>query len=116
MERDLQQALQAETYPMIEFRFLELIGGVTHDIDAGSYDATVAGRLSLAGRTQNISVRVHTVRVGHDRFRLRATLPLRMTDFQVQPPTALFGAIKAGNDLTVHFDLLLRAHTTGGLR
>ena len=109
MERDLQRALRAEAHPMIVFRFLDLVGGLTHDIDGGSYHATVTGRLSLAGRSRDVDVRIEARRLARDRFRLRATLPLRMTDFDVTPPTALFGAIKAKDDLTVQFDLLLAA-------
>lgn len=109
MERDMQRALRAELHPTIEFRFIRLIGGVTHDIDAGNYHATIAGQLSLAGETRNITLKVAAERLAHDRFRLQAVLPLRMTDFEITPPTALFGAIKAKNELTVRFDLDLRA-------
>jgi hypothetical protein len=35
-----------------------------------------------------------------------------MTDFGVTPPTALFGAVRARNSLTVHFDLVLEIRPT----
>ena len=50
-------------------------------------------------------------RVARDRFRLRARLPLRMTDFGVTPPTALFGMVKAKDDLVVTFDLYLQGRS-----
>ena len=39
------------------------------------------------------------------RFRLRGGLPLRMTDFGIQPPVALFGLIRARDELWVSVDL-----------
>ena len=111
MERDMYRALRADAHPAIEFRFHELVGAVTHDIDGGRYHAKIAGALSLAGETRRIAIDVVAQRVDRGRFRLKATLPLRMTDFRVTPPTALFGAIKARDELVVKFDLILE---TGG--
>ncbi|HYR28647.1 MAG TPA: YceI family protein [Thermoanaerobaculia bacterium] len=108
MERDLSRALRAAEFPSIEFRFTELIGGIEHDIDAGRYRAKIAGVLSLAGTARNIRLDVEAQRVAPNRFRLRARLPMKMTDFQITPPTALFGAIKARNELAVRFDLILQ--------
>lgn len=107
MERDMYRALRSQAHPAIEFRFTELVGGVNHDIDRGTYSATIAGELKLAGATRTIRVPVEATRLSTKRFRLRAHLPLRMTDFRITPPTALFGMVKAKNDLVVQFDLML---------
>ena len=113
MERDMYDALRAEHHPAIEFRFTELAGGINHDIDAGSYRAKITGVLTLAGQSRTIRLDVDAQRMSPDTFRLSARLPLKMTDYDIVPPTALFGAIKARNDLTVRFELVLRA---GGTR
>jgi hypothetical protein len=108
MERDMYKALRSDTFPMIEFTFEKLLGGISHDLDAGTYSAKIAGQLSLAGAKRNVSVDVQATRISRDRFRLQAHLPLRMTDFRIKPPTALFGMVKAKDDLIVHFDLVLQ--------
>ena len=108
MERDMYRALRSEANPTIEFHFRELVGGVRHDIDGGTYHAKIAGVLSLAGARRNVSIDVEAQRVSPGRFRLRAKLPLRMTDFRITPPTALFGMVKARDELVVHFDLYLQ--------
>ncbi|HYO75854.1 MAG TPA: YceI family protein [Thermoanaerobaculia bacterium] len=108
MERDMYRALRADAFPSIDFRFQNLVGGIRHDIDGGSYHATIAGVLSLAGARRNVTNDVEAQRIARDRFRLRAKLPLRMTDFRITPPTALFGVVKAKDDLVVHFDLILQ--------
>lgn len=111
MERDMYRALRAEENPVIEFEFRELAGGIRHDIDAGTYGATIDGVLSLAGERRKVKVHVEAVRVARDRFRLRARLPLRMTDFRITPPTALFGMVKAKNELEVQFELYLQSRS-----
>lgn len=112
MERDMYRALRSAEHPAIEFRFEKIVGGITHDIDRGTYRVNASGSLSLAGTRRNINVEIEARRVGPDQFRLRARLPLRMTDFRITPPTALFGAIKANDGLIVDFDLVLRATPT----
>ncbi len=109
MERDMYEALRSEQHPTIEFHFSELIGGVNHDIDGGSYHAKIAGVLSLAGAKRNVTIDVEAERIAPNRFRLRARLPLRMTDFRITPPTALFGMVKAKDELVVSFDLVVEA-------
>lgn len=109
MERDMYRALRAGQHPSIEFRFTELIGGINHDIDGRSYHAKIAGVLTLAGTSRNIRLDVDAQRVSSQSFRLTAQLPLKMTDYDIAPPTALFGAIKARDDLSVRFELVLRA-------
>ena len=116
MERDMYRALRSDAHPAIEFRFTKLVGGVDHDIDSGKYRATVAGVLSLAGAARTITVNVEVERIARDRFRLRARFPLRMTDFRITPPTALFGLVKASDDLVVHFDVVMQATSGKGNR
>jgi hypothetical protein len=109
MERDLRQALKAEKFPSIGFRLGGVRGPIGHDLDAGVYRTTVAGELALAGVRRELIIPVVAQRVSGTQFRLRAELPLQMTDFSILPPTALFGWIKANNGLVVHFDLVLEA-------
>jgi hypothetical protein len=107
MESDMRRALKADAHPRVAFTFRSLRGGVRHDLDTGLYHADIVGELSLAGRTRTIDVAVTAQRISRSSFRIRASLPLQMTDFGVTPPTALFGAIRARDALTVTFDLML---------
>jgi hypothetical protein len=108
MERDMHNALKAEAHPFIEFRFKDIRGAIVHDTPNERFQARVSGDISLAGVTRTIDLTVNAQRVARDRFRLQATLPMRMTDFGIKPPTGLFGAIKARNQLVVTFDLMLQ--------
>lgn len=107
MEADMTRALKADRYPAIVFHFEGLRSAIDHDIDTRQFRATIAGRLSLAGVTRTIEFPVTAQRTSRSRFRLTADLPVRMSDFAVTPPTALFGVIKAADALSVRFDLIL---------
>lgn len=107
MESDMRRALKADAHPAVRFSFRELRGGIRHDLDTGLYRAAITGDLTLAGVTRTIELTVSAQRLSRTSFRIRAELPLRMTDFSVTPPSALFGAIRARDGLTVHFDLTL---------
>jgi hypothetical protein len=107
MEKDMTRALKADRVPTITFRFAGLRSGITHHIDDRQFEATIAGQLSLAGVTREISFPVTARRLSRSQFRLTADMPVRMTDFGVAPPTALFGVVKAANELSVRLDLTL---------
>lgn len=111
MERDMMRALNAETLPYIRFRFLGVSGAIEHDIDQRHYRTTIRGEITLAGVTRRVDLPVVAERVTRNRFRIEARLALRMTDFGITPPTAFFGVIRAGDELRVHFDLLLEPET-----
>lgn len=104
METDLRRALKTDAHPVVRFTFAS-VREIEHDIKTNNYRATIRGDLSLAGVTRTIDLTVAAERLSRTTFHLHASLPLRMTDFGITPPSALFGAIRARNELTVHFDL-----------
>lgn len=107
MESDMRRALKADRHPDVAFRFVGLRGGIEHDIDGHLYRARIAGELTMAGATRPIELTITARRSPRRTFLLHAELPLRMTAFGIAPPTALFGAIRARDELTVRFDLTL---------
>jgi hypothetical protein len=108
MERDMYRALRSDSYPTIEFEFAQLVGAVTREGAAGRFKARINGVLALAGARRAVSLDVEAEQLPNGRYLLRARLPLRMTDFRITPPTALFGMIKANDRLVVQFDLVLQ--------
>jgi polyisoprenoid-binding protein YceI len=110
MERDLRHALRAPTHPEIRYRFRGVREARFTPTAAGApaYTLLVDGELTLAGSTRPVALRVIAARDG-ERFRLRGTLPLKMTDFGIRPPVALLGLIHAADELEVTLDVELVA-------
>jgi hypothetical protein len=106
MEHDMRKALRAASYPQIGYRFVRL--REARYTPAGAVPAfalRVEGEISLAGTSRPVTIEVTATQLAPDRFRLRGGLPLRMTDFGIQPPVALFGLIRARDELWVSVDL-----------
>ena len=101
MERDLRNALHADVHPQIRFRLQSYRVTPT----ATGYDGTVTGELTLNGTARPVTVAVTIVSDAAGRYRATGSTEVRMSTFGVRPPTAFFGAIRAGDDVTVSFDL-----------
>ena len=106
MEHDMRKALRAAQYPEIGYRFVRL--SEARYAPAGAVPAfalRVEGEITLAGASRPVTIDVTATQLGPGRFRLRGGLPLRMTDFGIQPPSALLGLIRARDELWVSVDL-----------
>ncbi|WP_286748125.1 YceI family protein [Roseivirga sp. UBA1976] len=96
MDKNAYKALYAEKYPIIEFRLQNL-----------SIDETGRGKalgtLFLAGTSREVSF---TVELQYTEGILEVTgrTAFRLTDFNIEPPTALMGTIKTGDDVTIEFN------------
>lgn len=106
MNRDMYEALQGDEHPTIQFELVEAHRVSNSDTTASGYDIVVQGKLAIAGTTRPVSVEAHGRFLSENRVRLTGRLPLQMTAFGVTPPTALFGLIKARNEIEVAFDLV----------
>jgi len=106
MNRDLQEALQADRFPEIRFELSEAV--VLEAPASDSARLEVAGALTIAGTTRTVRFEAAGQLLASGRVRLVGSLPLKLTDFNVKPPTALLGLIRVHDQITVHFDLVVR--------
>lgn len=111
MNRDLREAMKAELHPEVHF---ELIGyGPAVPIASNQDRLLVEGRLTIAGVTRTVEIDAVAERQANGTYRLRGHKRLRMSDFGIDPPTALAGLIRTHDQIAVRFDLL--ATTKGRL-
>lgn len=107
MNQDLYEALKAEKHPKITYELLraDLVSQSSHPDSVGWMKIQTRGLLTIAGVTDTTSLVVEGQQIGGTRFRVKGVKPLNMHDFDIKPPTALMGLIKASEKLTVHFDV-----------
>ncbi|GGE02248.1 hypothetical protein GCM10010831_00080 [Psychroflexus salis] len=100
MDSNTYEALKEEKNPNITFSFLE----ATQLEKTGNftYTANLKGNLSIAGNTQVVSI---PVEIDNNQTSLVANYTITMTDFGVDPPTAMFGTIKTGDAVNINFNL-----------
>ena len=101
MDNKTYKALKADADPQIIFL---LDAPVTVlPFRRGSKPVPLAGHLTLAGVTRPVALLVDEFDVTSDSMRFEGKQMIKMTDFGVKPPSALFGTLKAGPDITIYF-------------
>lgn len=104
MNKDLFTALKGAAHPRITF---SLSGLTTSGGSSASWQrARAAGQLQVAGISRPAQLDLQVRRLPDGRLQLRGSAALLMSDFGIEPPTAMLGLIKARNAFTVHVDLV----------
>lgn len=102
MDKNTYEALEEEDHPYITYN-LTRVNAVTPQ-GGNKYQVDASGSLTIAGTTRTIRMK-STVQVNSDgTLRITGSHAMKMTDFNVDPPTAMFGTITTGNDITIEFD------------
>lgn len=105
LDRHLRAALRAERHHEIRFR-MDSYDVAGPPAPGAPLAVTVHGRLTVAGVERRIDVLAAGLRVGGG-VRFRGQKDLLMTDYGINPPTLMLGAIKAANRVTVKFDVTI---------
>ena len=102
MDEKTYDAFDSKKNPNIVFQLTEASSIKLTDKDS---EITLTGNLSMSGETRKISFKTvgKTTKTGD--YQLKGSVPLKMTDFKIKPPTAMLGAMKTGDAVTVKFDV-----------
>ncbi len=102
MDNKTYEALKAAAYPEILFT-------VTAPMRLGQVRdcktvIPVKGELALAGICKPVTMMVKTFEIRQGNFSFEGSQRIKMTDYGVKPPSALFGTMRAGPEITIHFN------------
>ncbi|MCX2836776.1 YceI family protein [Salinimicrobium sp. MT39] len=67
-----------------------------------SCKVTTNGVLTIAGTKKNVEL-IFDAKVAGDKITLSGDKKIKMTDFKVDPPTAMFGTITTGDEVNIKF-------------
>jgi polyisoprenoid-binding protein YceI len=108
MNRDLRSTLQAEQHPEIRLDLQQIRfagSGIRESVGTAWTTVTATTLLSLAGETRRAEIEFRARAVGHEVYELVGAHNIRMTDFGIEPPTALLGLVKVEDHFRIHFKL-----------
>jgi polyisoprenoid-binding protein YceI len=107
MDDNLYKALNADATPNISYIMatFEAAPGETKD----SFTLKTIGTLSIAGKENKLSMEVVAVRMADGTVKATGMVPIKMTDFGIKPPTAIFGRLKTGDEVKINFELTVGA-------
>lgn len=104
MDRLMRNALKVQQHANITYALKA--SEVSASTDTG-YTLQTTGDLTLAGETREITMSVTGEMQSDGQIRFTGSYPMLMSDYNIQPPTAMYGALRTGNEVVVHFDLLI---------
>ncbi len=96
LDKKAHEAMKEEEYPEIHF-------SIAHISNNSGNKISTEGNLTIAGITRNIELDVTYSLVSATTVEFQGEFSLKMTDFDMTPPKALLGTIKAGNEVTLKF-------------
>ncbi|MEE4196834.1 MAG: YceI family protein [Bacteroidales bacterium] len=106
MNNKTHDALKAKKHPQISFR-LKSVDRL--DVTGNSVSGEVSGILKIAGVSQSIRFNfTGHLNPGH-MFTISGTVPLMMSDFNIDPPTAMLGALKTGDKVKINFKFIYKS-------
>jgi polyisoprenoid-binding protein YceI len=105
MDNKTYDALKADANPNIIFKLDKVTGlGKRGEF----YDINVVGDLTLAGATHKIDMYVQGKVEGNGNLIFNGSKKLKMTDFNINPPTALLGTLTTGNEVEIAFQVTFK--------
>jgi polyisoprenoid-binding protein YceI len=107
MNGKIYDALKKNDHPQIEFtlKSAELMGA---NASPGSFTLNSTGMLTVAGNSKQVTFPVTATRVNVNSFRFKGSYSLNMKDYDVDPPSAMLGTIRSGEEVTIEFDIAVR--------
>ena len=110
MDRLMHRALDVRTHPEITYSLKSI------DVEPGESDAytlKTTGDLTLAGTTKPIAMDVQGELLDAGLVRFTGSHTFLMTDFGMEPPSAMFGSLRTGDEVTVQFDVVFAPSAAG---
>lgn len=98
MDHNIAKALEADQFPDIRFSLS------SYELQGTS--VTAKGTLSIHGQSKDVTL-PGSLTVKDGTVAVKGSIAFKMTDYGVKPPSAMLGAIRAGDAITIDYDFTL---------
>ena len=103
MDGNVYKALKADDAPEISYIMASFEASPGDGAD--SFVVHAVGTLTIAGKENKIDMDVKATRLPDGTVKATGVVPVKMTDYGIKPPTAIFGRLKTGDEVKVNFEL-----------
>ena len=99
MDKIMRKSLKESQFPTIsyEFKNAQVINNSKEELSMKLF-----GILTIAGKTNKVEINT-AIDKDDQNVTLKGNHTFKMTDFDVEPPKALFGTIQTGDEITIDF-------------
>ena len=101
MDHNTYKALKADVHPEIVFTLTNPIKAI--NLESHEKLFSVKGNLTIAGIIKPIDMQVNLFMEEHRKMTFEGSKTIKMADYGIEPPTALLGTLKTGDEVTIHF-------------
>ena len=105
MDKNTYKALNTDKHKTISYQLTE-VKNVTKKGN-GVFNVSTVGNLTIAGTKKQITLDF-TLNTNDSKVKLTGEKKFKMTDFNIDPPKALFGTITTGDDITIKFSTIFK--------
>ena len=110
MDKKTFEAFNYEKHPQIIF----VLTGQSVNESTATVD--LKGSLTMAGKTRPIDFKVTYKVLSNGELKITGSKRLTMSEFGMEPPTAMMGTIKVGDDIDVSFDMTLTNNISASIK
>ena len=108
MNRKIYGALKEKDHPNIMFNLKSAELADTAMTDSlTSFTLNLTGNMNIAGTVKEVTFPVEGIPQADGSYRFTGSYEMNMKNYNVDPPSAMFGAIKSGEVVTIEFDVYL---------
>jgi polyisoprenoid-binding protein YceI len=100
MDKKAHDALKEKKSPEIKFSLNK-----NNNVNISGANANLTGLLTVAGKSKTVKVSANFDVENPQKFWVSGSVPIKMSDFGIDPPTAVMGTIKTGDEVVVKFNL-----------
>ena len=104
MDDNTYQARKADMYKDIVFK---LTSAKITSSGNNKYKIAASGNLTIAGKTQPVIIKTSGVLNADGSLSCNGFLDLKMSNYDVVPPTFMLGTMSVGDAISLHFKLIL---------
>ena len=104
MDEKTYEAFKAEQFPFITYSFQEIQVAIDNNRNV---KLDTNGTLNMAGVSKPISMFGTGKVLDNGDYQIAVSRKIKMTDFNIEPPTMVLGTIKVGDEISVVFDFIL---------
>ncbi|MFI5195382.1 MAG: YceI family protein [Chitinophagales bacterium] len=101
LDNKTYRALKAAANPEIIFRIDVPVK--IRQVNPGEECIQLKGYLTLAGICRQVIMQVNTLKLEDGNLQFEGSEAINMTDYNIKPPSAIFGAIKARPGIIIYF-------------
>lgn len=105
MDEKIYDALKADDFPNINFTLVK-VKSITKT--AEGWTVETSGNLTIAGETRMVDMTVKAILKPTGEIAFSGTKAIKLSQFNIERPSAMLGVIKCGDDITLTFDLTMK--------